>query len=226
MLTAPELPAPEPAAPGWLTDGAPECADCDVISLGGTADRADRRMCRTMINHLIVMCRTKSKALSARARNYTIGVAFCGAVIVAAGVLGTVRPGVSSGSGTAGCEALSGAHHMSAADFPRIRSQFSDTQWPDLRLAGTSYIDLLVKLRTARGTDGYEAVWFYQRLAIACARHGQKMRTPLPPRRHCHNAPDRAQDAARKAPADPSESSQVRLHGAVGWPEVATCQLH
>ena len=26
-----------------------------------------------------------------------------------------------------------------------------------------------VRLLTARGTDGYETVWFYQRLAAACA---------------------------------------------------------
>jgi hypothetical protein len=28
-----------------------------------------------------------------------------------------------------------------------------------------------VQLLTARGTDGYETVWFYQRLAAACAQH-------------------------------------------------------
>ena len=116
-------------------------------------------------------------------------MALCGAVIVAVGVLGTVRPGASSGTGTAGCEALSGAHELSASAYPRIRSQFSGSQWPDLRLAGTSYIDLLVKLRSARGTDRYEAVYFYQRLAFACARHGQKMLTPMPPRRQSQPEP-------------------------------------
>jgi hypothetical protein len=32
---------------------------------------------------------------------------------------------------------------------------------------------LAVQLLTARGTDGYETVWFYQRLAAACAQHGR-----------------------------------------------------
>jgi hypothetical protein len=31
-------------------------------------------------------------------------------------------------------------------------------------------VDLAVRLLTARGTDGYETVWFYQRLAAACAK--------------------------------------------------------
>ena len=43
----------------------------------------------------------------------------------------------------------------------------------DLRTAGTDYVDLAVRLLTARGTDGYETVWFYQRLAAACAQHGR-----------------------------------------------------
>ena len=38
-------------------------------------------------------------------------------------------------------------------------------------LAGTAYVDLAVALLTARGTDGYETVWFYQRLSAACAKH-------------------------------------------------------
>jgi hypothetical protein len=30
-----------------------------------------------------------------------------------------------------------------------------------------------VQLLTARGTDGYETVWFYQRLSAACTRRAQ-----------------------------------------------------
>ena len=35
-------------------------------------------------------------------------------------------------------------------------------------------VDLAVQLLTARGTDGYETVWFYHRLSAACAKHGVK----------------------------------------------------
>jgi hypothetical protein len=58
----------------------------------------------------------------------------------------------------------------------KIRSQFARSQWPDLRAAGMSYVDLVVKLQTARA-DGYETVWFHQRLSLACARHGWKQPT-------------------------------------------------
>jgi hypothetical protein len=40
-----------------------------------------------------------------------------------------------------------------------------------VRTAGTAYVDLAVALHTARGTDGYETVWFYQRLSADCAKH-------------------------------------------------------
>ncbi len=75
-------------------------------------------------------------------------------------------------SGIAGCTALLRTRPVATTGYPKIRSQFARSQWPYLRAAGTSYIDLLVKLQSARGTDGYEAVWFYQRLSSACASHG------------------------------------------------------
>ena len=62
-----------------------------------------------------------------------------------------------------------------AADYPKIRAQFAGARWPDLRSAGTAYVDLAIALRTARGTDGYETVWFYQRLSAACAKHGRAL---------------------------------------------------
>ena len=46
-----------------------------------------------------------------------------------------------------------------------------DSRWPDLRTAGTAYVDLAVQLLNARGTDGYQTVWFYQRLSATCAKH-------------------------------------------------------
>jgi len=69
---------------------------------------------------------------------------------------------------------LLGAHQIPANDYRKIRSQFASSQWPGLRTAGLSYVDLIAALQTARA-DGYEAVWFYQRLSAACARHGWKV---------------------------------------------------
>lgn len=88
----------------------------------------------------------------------------------------TIQPGVTADSGIAGCTGLLGAR-KAAPGYPKIRSEFLRSQWPDLRVAGTSYVDLAVKLRSVRNTDGYETVWFYQRLSIACARHGWKTTT-------------------------------------------------
>jgi hypothetical protein len=84
---------------------------------------------------------------------------------------GTAQPAALAGNGLAGCTALLGAHQIPANDYRRIRSQFASSRWPDLRTAGLSHVDLIVALQTARA-DGYEAVWFYQRLSAACARHG------------------------------------------------------
>ena len=83
----------------------------------------------------------------------------------------TGQRGEAADSGMAGCTALLGAHQAAATDYPRIRSQFAHSRWPDLRAAGMSYVDLVVALQTARA-DGYQTVWFHQRLALTCARHG------------------------------------------------------
>ena len=69
--------------------------------------------------------------------------------------------------------AFGSTHHVTAAGYRQVRAEFAGSRWPDLRLAGTDYADLAAALLTARGTDGYETVWFYQRLAAACAQHGR-----------------------------------------------------
>jgi len=112
--------------------------------------------------------------LSTRARRYTIGTAVVTPLLLI-GVLHSVHPGTPPDSGLAGCAALSGTHHIPATGYPKIRAQFAGSRWPDLRTAGTAYADLATQLRTARGTDGYQAVWSYQRLSAACARHGQAL---------------------------------------------------
>lgn len=58
-----------------------------------------------------------------------------------------------------------------AADYLKIRAQFAGSRWPDLRNAGTAYVDLAMALSDARHTTGYQTVWFYQRLSAACAKH-------------------------------------------------------
>jgi hypothetical protein len=110
--------------------------------------------------------------LSTRTRRYAIGTA---AVIPALliGVLGSTRPAAPHDSGLVACAYPLATQNVPAADYPKIRAEFADSRWPDLRTAGTAYVDLAVQLLHARGTDGYQTVWFYQRLSAACAKHSQ-----------------------------------------------------
>ena len=93
--------------------------------------------------------------------------------LVLIGVRNNIRPGVPSDIGLAGCTAVSGTRQVAAANYPRIRAEFADSRWPDLRAACASYIDLVIKLRRPQYTDGYEAVSYYQRPSVACAKHGR-----------------------------------------------------
>ena len=110
--------------------------------------------------------------LSTRIRGFTIGTA---AVIPALliGVLGSTHSDAPQDSGLVACAYPLSTQDVPATDYPKIRAQFAGSRWPDLRTAGTAYVDLAVALRTARGTDGYQTVWFYQRLSAACAQHRQ-----------------------------------------------------
>lgn len=86
---------------------------------------------------------------------------------------GSTHPGAPPDSGLAACAYPLSTHDVTAVGYRQIRAQFAGSRWPDLRTAGIDYIDLAVQLLTARGTDGYETVWFYQRLSAACAQHGR-----------------------------------------------------
>src|SRR5580693_5977288 len=92
---------------------------------------------------------------------------------LAAAALGSTHPGAPPDSGLAACAYPLSTHDVTAADYRQIRAEFAGSRWPDLRTAGIDYIDLAVQLLTARGTDGYQTVWFYQRLSAACAEHGR-----------------------------------------------------
>jgi hypothetical protein len=109
--------------------------------------------------------------LSHRTR-FTIGTA---AVIPALliGVLVGTHSDAPHDSGLVACAYPLSTQDVPAADYPKIRAEFAGSRWPDLRNAGTAYVDLATALLTARGTDGYQTVWFYQRLSAACAKHGQ-----------------------------------------------------
>ncbi len=145
----------------------------DIVSFGNTSNATYRGMCLAIFGRINSLWPRTIGALS-RARWCSIGAATAALALLAV-MPATVQQGVSADSGISGCTALSAAHHVAAPNYPRIRSQLASSRWPDLRAAGTAYVDLLVKLRNARGTDGYEAVWFYQRLSLACAKHGRNI---------------------------------------------------
>ena len=90
------------------------------------------------------------------------------------GALGSLQPGAPPDSGLAGCTSLSSAHYVAASDYPKIRTQFAGSRWAHLRTAGTAYTDLAMQLLHTVASDGYETVWFYQRLSAACASRGAR----------------------------------------------------
>ena len=110
--------------------------------------------------------------LSPRSRRFTMGTAaMIPALLI--GVLASTRPDAPRDSGLVACTYPLSTQVVPATDYPKIRAQFAGSRWPDLRNAGTAYVDLAVALPTARYSDGYQTVWFYQRLSAACAKHGQ-----------------------------------------------------
>jgi len=112
----------------------------------------------------------KTRNLPARTRRSAIGAA---AVIPAVliGVLSSPHTGAPEDSGLVACKYPLSTQDVPASAYPKIRAEFAGSRWPDLRNAGTAYVDLAVQLPDARYTDGYETVWFYQRLSAACAKH-------------------------------------------------------
>jgi hypothetical protein len=110
--------------------------------------------------------------LSPRTRRSTLGAAAAIPALLI-GVLGSTHSDPPHDSGLVACTYPLSTQHVPATDYPKIRAEFAGSRWPDLRNAGTAYVDLATQLLTARGTDGYETVWFYQRLSAACAKHRQ-----------------------------------------------------
>jgi hypothetical protein len=112
--------------------------------------------------------------LSARRRGLTVGAAAVVPALligVLIGVLGGTHSEAPRDSGLVACSYPLSTHDVPAADYQKIRAEFAGSRWPDLRNAGTAYVDLAVQLLHPQYTDGYETVWFYQRLSAACAKH-------------------------------------------------------
>jgi hypothetical protein len=108
--------------------------------------------------------------LPARTRRAAIGAAAVIPALLLGGLTSTASAAPQD-SGLVACAYPLAAQHVPAAAYPKLRAEFAGSRYPDLRTAGTAYVDLAVALLTARGTDGYQTVWFYQRLSAACAQH-------------------------------------------------------
>jgi hypothetical protein len=108
--------------------------------------------------------------LPACTRRSAIGAA---AVIPALllGVLASTSSAAPRDSGLVACAYPLATQDVPAAAYPKLRAEFAGSRFADLRTAGTAYVDLATALLTTRGTDGYQTVWFYQRLSAACAQH-------------------------------------------------------
>lgn len=98
------------------------------------------------------------------------------AVTVVPAGTGILRhPPIVRDRGVVGCTSLSAVQQVAESQYPQIRADFAHSRWPDLRLAGTAYVDLVTGLMRARHAYGGETVWFYERLSAACREHGHPL---------------------------------------------------
>jgi hypothetical protein len=125
-----------------------------------------------MFDRLAVHRPPTTRNLSTRTRRSMLGAAAMAPALLL-GVPGTTHSAPPRDSGLVACTYPLSTQHIPATGYPTIRAQFAGSRWPDLRNAGTAYVDLATQLTHARGTDGYQTVWFYQRLSAACAKHSQ-----------------------------------------------------
>ncbi len=126
-----------------------------------------------MFDRLAARRPPKTRNLSTRSRRCAIGTAaMIPAVLI--GMLGSTHSGTPRDSGLVACAYPLATQDVPATEYPKLRAEFAGSRWPDLRNAGTAYVDLAVQLLTPRYTDGYQTVWFYQRLSAACAKHSAK----------------------------------------------------
>jgi hypothetical protein len=112
------------------------------------------------------------RKLSTRARRLAL-VAAAAIPAVLIGVLGSTHSDAPHDSGLVACAYPLTTQDVPATAYPKFRAEFAGSRWPDLRTAGTAYVDLAMQLPHAPYTDGFETIWFYQRLSAACAKHRQ-----------------------------------------------------
>ena len=82
-----------------------------------------------------------------------------------------VRPANSSDSGLAGCASLSGGHEVAISDYPKLGDLFDSSRWPDLRISGLAWVEIVTKQHSVHaygGNPGSEV----QRLPVRCAGGG------------------------------------------------------
>ena len=99
----------------------------------------------TMSDRLAAHWPPTIRNLPARIRRCTLGVAILTPLLVLGG-LGSIPAHASQDSGLAGCAYPLSTQDVPAADYPKIRAQFAGSRWPDLRIAGTAYVDLAMQL--------------------------------------------------------------------------------
>ena len=90
--------------------------------------------------------------LSPRTRRAAIGTA---AVIPALliSLFASTASAAPQDSGLVACAYPLATQDVPAAEYPKLRAEFAGSRFPDLRNAGTAYVDLAVQLLTVRGTD-------------------------------------------------------------------------
>jgi hypothetical protein len=126
------------------------------------------------LDRLAADCSRRFRDLPVRTRRGVIGAGVI-IVLLLITALSSVHRGQSPDTGLAGCVTLSTPHHGAPLDYRVLRADFAGSRWRALRIAGVAYAQLAIQLRTARFTDGYEAVASYLRLAAACAEHGRHL---------------------------------------------------
>ena len=93
-----------------------------------------------MLDHFAAHWRPTIKNRPARTRRRMIGAAIITPLLLI-GVLGSARPDAPQDSGLLACTYPLSTHDVPAADYRKIRAQFAGSRWPDLRNAGTAYVD-------------------------------------------------------------------------------------
>src|SRR5690349_15806584 len=97
-------------------------------------------------------------SVSAVARSVPSGLKATPDTLLLISLFASTASAAPKDSGLVACAYPLATQDVPAAEYPKLRAEFAGSRFPDLRNAGTAYVDLAVQLLTARGTDGYETV--------------------------------------------------------------------